>query len=58
MMLSGGLEGSIPMTMSRIGKTAKTRSGPKNQNPPHPVASTKPQAMNGARGMIRPSSQA
>jgi hypothetical protein len=31
---------------------------PKNQKPLQPVASTQPQAMNGAKGMIRPSSQA
>ena len=58
MMLSGGFDGSIPMTMSSSGKTPKTRIGPKNQKPPQPVASTQAQAMNGARGMIRPSSQA
>ena len=57
-MLSGGLVGSTPIAMSSSGKTPKTRTGPKNQKPPQPVASTEPQAMNGAKGMIRPSSQA
>jgi hypothetical protein len=52
------LVGSTPTTMSRTGKTPKTSRGPVNQKPDQPVASTEPQAMKGARGMIRPSSQA
>ncbi len=46
------------MAVSRNGITPKMNSGPQNQKTPHPVSSTRPQAMNGSSGTRRPNNQA
>ena len=51
---AAGAESSLVTAMSRNGMTPYMNTGPHHQKIPRPVASTRPNAMNGSVGTSRP----